>query len=242
MNLKSLVQLIAAVMKPLIEWAGASQLIKDAGWLPHYTIPKHLLDDCAADADSLKSRLSEYYTHNWPSVRTKIESRLKSYCIDDEARETFREALNAHEAGLYRCSVRVLLPELERLARVHSGYVNNFQDSPIKKLLNDLGNRTFDDVMLGDIYNHDFFGVLIQHLYEQVKTKVERQKFARSSIPNRHAAVHGLLPYSSMENSLNTIFLAEYVLQLIDFPPAEKDAATQPHGSDPASGVTPVAS
>ncbi|MCY4138623.1 MAG: hypothetical protein OXF56_10200 [Rhodobacteraceae bacterium] len=34
-------------------------------------------------------------------------------------------------------------------------------------------------------------------------------------MPNRHAAVHGLVVYSSMQNSLNAIFMADYIFQPI---------------------------
>jgi len=38
-----------------------------------------------------------------------------------------------------------------------------------------------------------------------IKTDLDRQRFEQDPIPNRHAAVHGLVSYSSMQNSLNTI-------------------------------------
>ena len=38
--------------------------------------------------------------------------------VDDEAKTTFGEALNAHEAGFYRSVCRVLMPEIERVSRV----------------------------------------------------------------------------------------------------------------------------
>ena len=38
---------------------------------------------------------------------------ISSYNITSEAKATFREALDAHEAGLYRCVCRVLFPEIQ---------------------------------------------------------------------------------------------------------------------------------
>ena len=59
--------------------------------------------------------LLTYYTDNWSEVRTQLETRMSSHEIDDEAKATFREALDAHEAGFYRSVSRVLFPEFERM-------------------------------------------------------------------------------------------------------------------------------
>ena len=60
----------------------------------------------------------------------------------------------------------------------------------------------------------ELFGVLINHLYEQVND-INRQQFINLPIPNRHAAIHGLIVYSSMKNSFNTIIMADYIFQIV---------------------------
>jgi hypothetical protein len=35
------------------------------------------------------------------------------------------------------------------------------------------------------------------------------------AVRNRHAALHGIVTYNSFKNSLNAIFLADYVFQVI---------------------------
>jgi hypothetical protein len=34
-------------------------------------------------------------------------------------------------------------------------------------------------------------------------------------VPNRHAAIHGLIVYNSFWHSLNAIFIADYAFQII---------------------------
>ena len=53
------------------------------------------------------------------------------------------------------------------------------------------------------------------HLYEQVKNEADRTELAANSIPNRHAAIHGLVPYSTEKSSLNSIFLTDFVFHII---------------------------
>ena len=47
----------------------------------------------------LNKRLSTYYRTCWSEIRDDMKLHLADYHIDDEARETFREALLAHEGG-----------------------------------------------------------------------------------------------------------------------------------------------
>ena len=42
-----------------------------------------------------------------------------------------------------------------------------------------------------------------------------RQRLARDPVPNRPAVVHGLVVYSSMQNSLNAIFMTDYIFLVI---------------------------
>lgn len=53
------------------------------------------------------------------------------------------------------------------------------------------------------------------HLYERINDENDRSRFADNQIPNRHAAIHGLVPYSSEKSSLNSIFLIDFVLHTI---------------------------
>ena len=37
----------------------------------------------------------------------------------------------------------------------------------------------------------------------------------QNPIPTRHAVAHGLVPYSSRQNSLNALFIADYVFAVV---------------------------
>ena len=73
------------------------------------------------------------------TIRQDIESRLSQYHISEETKETFREALSAHEIGHFRCVCCVLFPTIEREFRRHF-----FEDSArsinSKKMLKKLTN------------------------------------------------------------------------------------------------------
>jgi hypothetical protein len=91
-------------------------LFEKAGWLPHHATPFADLRD-EWSASELSSFLSTYYLDNWLKIREEFEKHLIAPKIDNEAKATFIEALDAHGLGLYRVAPRLLFPEIERLAR-----------------------------------------------------------------------------------------------------------------------------
>ena len=77
-----------------------------SGWLPHATLPTSLIDQCGDDADQLSRSIEEYYAENWPKVRSELMNQVDRFRVDDEAKETFREALAAYDQKLYRSVCR----------------------------------------------------------------------------------------------------------------------------------------
>ena len=208
---------IGSAVQRLAQLSRHNHVLDSAGWLPHYTTPFEYIDECDGDIDEVQAQLWQYYQDCWRDVRQTIELRLTSYDIDGEAKATFREALDAHEAGLYRCVCRVLLPEIERIARIE------LHESKIKGIASQLllqelaGTLKLSSVEPRGWHGLNLLRRLRTHLYERINDEASRQRFEQDPVPNRHAAVHGLVIYSSMQNSLNSIFITEYIFQVISF-------------------------
>ena len=204
------------------------KVLNAAGWLPHHTTPLSLVADCSHDVCAVRIKLNEYYAQNWSSVRKAIESQIAAYNVDEEAKATFREALDAHGYGLHRSVCRVLFPEIERVLRTEllermTGHVP-YEDF-VKKLVD---GKTLDDVLPGGWFDFDYFGHLtaairqrsddafdegIFGLFQRVG-EGDLQRVRQDPVPNRHAAMHGFASYSSPQNSLNAIFVADYMFRL----------------------------
>ena len=215
-----------------------AESLLERGWVPNHTTPFGLVSECGDDSAGLQTSLLAYYTDNWGEVRERLETRLFYHDIDDEAKATFREALDAHEAGLYRSVSRVLFPEFERVFRAVlfggcAGHIS-YQDF-VRKLCDEGANLELGDFLIAGIQDM----VLFQYLIEGVsnvgassedsrsgtphygpglavgigKKNVEQAK--RSPIPTRHGVAHGLVTYSSRQSSLNAIFIADYVFSVL---------------------------
>ena len=192
-----------------------NDVLDNSGWLPHHSTPFELVDACDTDPEALRLGLLQFYEERWPEVRQQIQRRLPAYELDDEARATFDEALDAHEAGLYRCVCRLLPPEVERLARIGLHGDKGKPRSSQPKLRRLAGSVRVSSITPRGLLALNLLRRLQTHLYEPVRPGRDRKRFEQDPVPNRHAALHGLVAYSSMQNSLNSIFMTEYLFQVI---------------------------
>ena len=181
------------------------------GWFPHSTFPTHLLS-YGYDDEELDKAVLTYYRTNWPMVRRNIEDELSLCHVDDNAKESLRQALTAHENGLYRIVPPSLFSFIEGAVRVclYDNKVGNF--SVKHQLESELGSLPATVLLYGAL-GVVAYSQLSQHLYESIQTNSARERFLLAPLPNRHATVHGLVVYSSEKSSLNTIFVAIYVFR-----------------------------
>ncbi len=237
--LKSHASQIANVIVEFQKWNLSCEVIGRAGWLPHYTTPFDNIAEYGDDAELIRNKLDDYYTSNWQNVRAKIEARISHYRVDREAKATLREALDAHEAGLYRCVCRVLFPEIERVFRKEL-FGNRIGPIGYRKFIKRLtdDDKSIDAFIHRGLYDLTIFAHLtkavrekkriergeepvsesddlIFGLFTDVKCEEHLESLKNNPVPNRHAAIHGLVVYSSQQNSLNTIFLADYIFEVI---------------------------
>lgn len=193
------------------KWIQFVNAADKVGWLPYGSTPFEIVEECGNDLDLLDQRFSDYYRSHWSEMRDEIISRLEGFHIDDEARQTFREALSAHEAGHYRRVCRVLFPEIERM--ISKG---RLRDKALESLA---GTRSFAELAFRNRSSYILLGRLMNHAYRPVK---DREQFESNPVPNRHAALHGLVSYSTNKHSMNMLILTDYTFQIL--PPVCKAA------------------
>ena len=199
-------------VEAIIDWHRIVDTLDAVDWLPYRSVPFHYVEECGEDLALWNSRLADHYRTRWTDIRDDMESRLGDYHIDEEARAAFREAFAAHEAGLYRCVCRLLFPEIERM--IGAGNVGS------KKMLEELtGTGDLADFAFKEPFDYVLFRRLVHHAYAGVKTEDERAGFGRNPVPNRHAAMHGLVAYSARKHSMNMLILTDYVFRIL--PPLE---------------------
>ena len=234
--MKAVAPVVQEVTREFAKWNVGAEELRTAGWLPHYTTPFDYVMRCGGDTNAVRRALRNHYASNWQSVRSQIEQQLSDYNLDAEAKTTFREALDAHKAGLYRCVCRVLFPEIERIIRtdILDNRIGSISSKDMVEGLVDGESEPTHNRHIEDFLGNGFYElVLFEHLTEVLRkdassednksihglyTRVTRESLGqvkRDHVPNRHAAMHGLVVYASQQNSLNMIFMADYVFQVV---------------------------
>ena len=232
---------LSGVLSEIEKWNISSDVLAKVGWLPHYTMPFAAIAKSDRTEDQISATILEYYARKWENVREHIDNRLAGYKIDAEAKATFREALDAHGSGLHRCVCRVLFPEIERvlITKLFGGILGGERityDKCIRTLVGE--DRHIEDFIVDGLYDLSVFGQItkavrekdrqthgekrlsetdemIFGIFSSVRNEGRRESLTRNPIPNRHAAMHGLVSYSSPQHSLNTIFLADYMFSIV---------------------------
>lgn len=219
------------VFGEIAEQGRKAALVEQSGWLPHHTTPFDRLD-CGGsepfDVDQTDSVLAAYYREQWSEVAERFRIQIETYDVDDEAKETFLEALEIHGAGHYRAAPRLLFPEIERVAsdeffggkrkvviKTEKGKSRPVLITRLKEV-----RASAHELPAGDIFGFEYgwqlFTKLEEHLYEEVgDDPVVREKFAMDPVPNRHGALHGIITYKDMKTSLNAIIMADFMFHLM---------------------------
>lgn len=230
---RAVTPIASRVLSEFDTWNVSSGVLRRAGWLPNYTTPFDLIRECNGSAEAVRDVVLDYYERDWQRVRERIERHLSAYGVDEKAKATFHEALQAHETGLYRCVCRVLFPEVERVfrAQLFDNKVGPIGYSKfVRALVSD--DRPLEEFVRNGLHSLSVFGhltkgvrekdqpvseadELIFGLFSDVLNEADRARLQRDPVPNRHAAIHGLVVYSSPQHSLNTIFMADYVFQIM---------------------------
>lgn len=183
------------------------------GVLPHASTPFSILDREESD-DSVKAAIEQHYRDRWSEVRQGIVERCALLNVDEEAKAALTEALDAHGLGHYRSVCRLLLPEIERVARVEL-LGNEVGTVHVDKVIGEPAlELPIDETVPSGYLAVGLYNRLTDHLYVKVAAN-NRGKFEQDSVPNRHAAIHGLIVYNSFWHSLNTIFMTDFAYQVV---------------------------
>ena len=192
-------------------------------------MPFSQIDDCWHDIEEVDRVITDYYLENWSYVRHAIEQRLDKYAIDKDAKAALTESLDGFEAGNYRSVCRVLFPEIERVARkeLFNDKLDISPRAPVEHLVGRDCSMHLEDFLVDGPRDLCLFGYMTEHLRAErdpasdmpssqglnthVNTVASYDAAQSNPIPNRHASLHGLVPYQSNKNALNTIFITDYM-------------------------------
>lgn len=220
-----------------------SKKLISAGWIPYAGMN---FDDIPINStnDELSRIMNDKIDGEWTLIRERLKNIVSHSGVDDEAQETFLEALDAFESGFFRSVVRVLFPEIERVAcqTVYGGSRKDWsfqndsetrgQNTSLKAVREALWEKLPAGVGLQADLGFSLIEVLNQHLYAHVgSTEEDMEKFLSNPIPNRHASLHGFVSYNTRQNAFNaltmTAFMFEIIIRIYRYYREEEDVSVE---------------
>ncbi len=221
------ISLIFAEIGKRFENSKKSKYLIEAGWVPYAGMDfQNIPFD--ATTDDLSRCMNTHIETEWEFIRDALLDTVNKSDVDQEAQETFLEAIEAFEAGLYRSVVRVLFPEIERVAceTVYGGSRKDWsfeenahtrsQNTSLRAVREALWKRLPVGLALHADLGFTLVELMDEHLYVHVgSTEEEMKNFRSNPIPNRHASLHGFVTYSSRQNAYNALAMSAFMFETI---------------------------
>ncbi len=207
-------QNINPILEKLNKSAAHALTLEASDWVPHYTIPPNIIESKTISNEQISANLEEYYIQCWSDIQDEVLSNFNSYKISNFSKEILVQVLWCHENKYYASVVRTLFPQIESMIRDRLKLNIRKPDTSQKQLRKRVGDLAPSQVNPGGLLALNLYKLIDRHIYEHVGAE-NKVFFESSSIPNRHAVVHGIIEYNSLKNSLNTIFLYDYIAQVI---------------------------
>lgn len=181
------------------------------GWLPFRGVESYLTE-VGHDWELADKQYETFVDNEWRQIKSDMDTQLSTSDAEEETKATFREALEAHEHGLYRCVCRCLLPEIERSVRLKVNDLSrNFKFADSLESLVNQGDLA--DLFGGSPYGLALYPMLSEWLFASVNTPQERSNMA--PYLNRHVAAHGLDVYNTKKRSFNALVLSLYTFMVL---------------------------
>lgn len=200
-------------VKTLVQEIGDDRRIAEAGWFPHPLMPLAKWRDAdLSNPDIADGLVLDYVGAHWSEINDRFLENRAFAVFGFEYKETMRQALQAHEAGLYRCVPRTLFGEIEMASRaaLNDRPLTNRINAglkPVWKLLNQFPVTSLPLGMRS--------GVAYILLEEQVYVD-NRRSSPDARMPNRSDHIHGHDERHATErDSLNMLFLADIMFSIL---------------------------
>jgi len=189
------------------------QKIARHGWFPHSCLGLDAISlEIDSNPDTLEIFLNAQIDDNWANIKSALENSEAFVSLGYEHKETMRQCLVAHEAGLYRCVPRTLFAEIEMASRIvlEGVELNNKINAGLKPVLAILGSLPVT-LLPDDMRPSAVFELLTDHVY-----KDSRHQESGYSLPNRHDHMHGYSEqHASFRDSINMLLLAETMFRIL---------------------------
>jgi hypothetical protein len=185
-----------------------ADLLKDAGWIPHPALPIKDLVAAETDISKIRCTVQLHVDSNKEEIYELLTKRFADYTLHEETSELCDAVIRGHRYGLFPLITPSVFSEIERCARIALGASPKQKSKKIidgfVSKINNIPISHFDVVQVQSLILMEDF------IYETITPGSD------VALPHRHGAQHGIVRFNTSRDSLNAIFLLDFVLQCCD--------------------------
>lgn len=207
-------QLFTALFGDIFAAYERDKEIASAGWYPHRLLPlTEMYSLLQSDPDLLDSWVEKHIREHWMELRNSLENSEGITKLSAGSAETYRQALDAHEADLFRCVPRTLFGEVELVSRIvlTGKPMNNGINAGLKPVLAAIGELPIP-ALPAELQTSPIYELLSDEVYSD-----SRRPSLNSKLPNRHDHIHGYSAnHATFRDSVNMLLLAESLFSVLN--------------------------
>lgn len=211
----------AVLIDPVAVASEAAKELRNSGWpgigLMSTDFQMSLLEQ-GADVPAIAER---WFSDHRGEVAAEIQRRVNGYDVGRLSRSikvALSEATSAYASGQYLATVRLLMPEMESVARTM--VTDRAQRTSQKAAVDSLKVLLRETPLLKEepVETMSLYEFIEEQLFAACYTEADAQAFG--NIPNRHAELHGLESYGTLQGAslmlCATDLLLRFACRLLD--------------------------
>jgi hypothetical protein len=206
----------ARSVEPILKYAQPRwqmQVLNQAHWIAHPALPIGDLVGLERDPQIVGNKVVEYVGEHAEDIYAILAASFSQYSCGSDTKEFAFELLDDHRRRHFRSIVRAVFPEIERCCREALGLGARKGSKQViddfKKKFGKLGPSD-----ISSLHGYYVYSMMVGCFYQSIDPEKDLEPF--SNMINRHASQHGLIRYESMRDTLNAIFLFDFILKVCD--------------------------
>lgn len=214
---------VGVIIDPVAVASEVAGELRKIGWpgveLMDPDFQMDLLEGSEAD---IRTKVENWFENNRTAVANRMEKRFPTYGaarLSATSETAMKEAIGGYRSKNYLTVVRVLLPEFESIGRalVTDRVKKASQSQVIKDLQEALGKTPL--IKEDPLESMSLFHFIDEHLFQKCFTHGDAANLGPA--PNRHAELHGLNSYGTLQGAsivlCSTDLLLRFTGRLLDF-------------------------
>lgn len=204
----------AVLIDPVAVSSEAARELRKAGWPGIGLMSRDFQLSLLEQGADVPGMVERWFEERRGEVAAEIERRADAYGasrVSKSIKAALSQATAAYGVGHYLATVRLLMPEMEGVARTM--VTDRAQRTSQKAAVESLKELLRETPLIKEepVETMSLYDFIDDHLFAACYTEADAQAFG--SVPNRHAELHGLDSYGTLQGASLMLCASDLMLR-----------------------------